>query len=166
MNTSNHHKAISLVVIILMFTVGYMLLKTSTLSSKKESISNNLTEASMRVTVENTMATGGVLSAPQGFPQDIPYENHDISDSSVTHYQYEHLKQLTLNYYSSTSVLQKYAEYLNYMTQSGYEITRQEESPISSLISGNKAGVTLSVDISENTGTTTLVKISYTETQF
>ena len=158
-----HTKSVYILAIILALGFLYMLYDNIGTLSNDGQDGKNFTSASMVVKVENTLAVDGVLSAPKGFPQDIPLESQKITDSAVTLYPHEHLKQLSLSYQSVKSMDQKYTEYVGFMRQAGYEIEKEQKLSTKGTISGKKEEAMLSVILEKGSGVGTLVQILYIE---
>lgn len=112
------------------------------------------------VVVENTPMVNGTLSVPTGFPPDIPLEKGKILESAATHYPDQNAQQLSISYRSSKTIAQKYTEYKNYMTASGYQITEGAVNTPVRAVFGTKESVNLSVAISSSEDGT-LVQLSY-----
>ncbi|MDP3763951.1 MAG: hypothetical protein Q8Q92_04970 [bacterium] len=151
---SQNIKTISAVMILLILGVGFVLF------GKYRNSNGNTNDKSAIVMVENTLMTGGVLLAPAGFPQEIPLEGGEILESATTQYPEQNTKQLSVSYQSSKTITQKYAEYRDYMTASGYQITKEGAGSPAKIIFGTKNNADLSVVVSSSEGGT-LVQLSY-----
>ncbi|GEM_PF-3436030 len=163
MEQPQHTKTISAVIIILLVLgAGFLLfLKYRTLpKSENPPITDSTNRESRTVVVENTPLINGTLSLPAGFPQDIPLERGNLIESATTYYPEQSVRQLSISYWSSRTVTQKYAEYKNYMTASGYEMTEENTSAPVRAIFGVKEGRNLSIAVSSREGKT-LVQLSY-----
>lgn len=112
------------------------------------------------VMVRLSPLVNGIPAIPQDFPQEIPLEAGKVTKSATTFYLDQNAKQLSLSYQSGKTVVQKYAEYKNYLTQAGYQVTEGDsKAPIRSIY-GTKGRNNLSFVISTVTGGT-LVQIAY-----
>jgi hypothetical protein len=149
-----------IIVIILVFGVGYMLFGKDTPPLQKDTATSPITNNSPVVLVENTPLVNGIVPIPAGFPSDIPLEADKVLESATTHYPNQNASQLSLNYQSSKTIAQKYAEYKAYMEQRGYQMTEDNTSSSVKSIFGIKDDTNLSVVIS-NTNEKTLVQLSY-----
>jgi hypothetical protein len=158
MEQTQHTKLVSfLTVLVLIVVAGYVLSS----NGYKDSGRANSFDQSLIVTVENTPMVDGVLPVPEGFPQDIPIEESEIIESATTRHPRENLRQLSVAYKSSESIMEKYAEYKEYMLQASFQIEEESEtSPV--VISGEKLGSKLSVTLNNSEGYT-LVQLSYIE---
>ncbi len=112
-----------------------------------------------RVEVESAPAVNGVIAAPEGLPEDFPWEGV-VTESATTHYPEYNAKQLSLSYQTPKTVAEKYAEYKNYMAKNGYTVTEGDPKASVRALFGTKSGTNLSVVIS-NPDNITLVQISY-----
>ena len=114
------------------------------------------------VTVENTIMIHGVLSAPKEFPEDIPLEKEMILESATTNYPNKNTRQLSVAYKSSGTIMQKYLDYRNYMSQAGYNVIIEEkdENSLARTVFGSKKNTNLSVVLS-SLESGTLVELSY-----
>ena len=161
-------KTISAVIIIfLVLGAGFLLfLKYRTFPNPEDSLTINpstslgTNDEPKTVLVENTPMIDGALSLPGGFPQDIPLETGNLIESATTYYPEQNVRQLSLSYWSSRTMTEKYAEYKNYMTTSGYKITEEDTNAPVRAIFGVKEDRNLSVAISSREGKT-LVQLSY-----
>ncbi|OHA88642.1 MAG: hypothetical protein A3C70_03530 [Candidatus Zambryskibacteria bacterium RIFCSPHIGHO2_02_FULL_43_14] len=162
MEQSPNVKIISAVVVILLILgVGYILMgKSSVPESNPQTSDNDGGSQEFTAVVENIPTVGGTLSVPAEFPADIPLENGAVLESAITRYPNQGAQQLSVNYRSSRTVAQKYAEYKNYMNQAGYEITEGATNTTVRAIFGTKSEANLSVAISSSGGRT-LVQLSY-----
>ncbi len=152
----------AIIVIVLILVAGYLSLgkfrAPGGVDQQLPARSNN--QEPMIVVVENTPTVNGILPAPVGFPQVIPLERERILESATTEYPDQNARQLSVSYLSSRTIAQKYAEYKNYITASGYQITEGDASSPVRAIFGTKESANLSVVISRAEGKT-LVQISY-----
>ena len=155
-------KIISTIVIILLILVaGYFIFSKYTSPTQKDSaVSDSTDSVTNIVTVENTPMVNGALVMPEGFPNDIPFEGGQISESATTRYPVQGAEQLSISYRSSKTVAKKYAEYKDYMRLSGYTITEGNVNSSPRAIFGTKEDANLSVVISNAEGKT-LVQLSY-----
>lgn len=144
----------AVVIVLLVLGAGYFLFQ------KYKTPADIGNQEPMVVVVENTQMINGVIAAPAGFPQDIPFEKGHILESAVTRYPEQNAKQLSVSYQSPKTVAQKYAEYKNYMGQAGYTITEGDPNAPVRAIFGTKTDANLSVVIS-NPDDITLVQLSY-----
>ena len=105
------------------------------------------------------MVEGRVL-VPQGFPEDIPVEVESIFESATTRYPKQSAKQLSLSYKTSSTMVEKYTEYKNHLTNAGFTV--REDSNHSSIraIFGSRPDANLAVAISSFEGMT-IVQLSY-----
>lgn len=156
-------KTISTVVVILLaLGAGYVLFTKYRPFLNQENLptSVNSNDQSVTVMVKNTPTVNGVILAPRGFPPDIPLESNNLTESATTEFPRENARQLSVSYQSSKTIAEKYAEYRNYMTASGYQITEGDAgSPIRTIL-GTKESANLSVVINRAEGGT-LVQLSY-----
>ena len=162
MEDSQHTKTIfAIIAIILILVAGYFLLikNKGSLSTKLPGSSGQETKP-MKVIVENTPVVNGSLSAPRGFPQEIPFEQKGLIESAITHFPEQGAQQFSLSYNRSKSVATKYAEYKKYMQKASYKITEGNSNTSTKAIYGVKADANLSVVISNVSGKT-LVQLSY-----
>ena len=152
----------AVVVILLVLGAGFLLfLKYRTFPNPENSPKSGSTNHEPgTVVVENTSMINGTLSLPAGFPQDIPLEKGNLIESATTYYPEQNVRQLSISYQSSRTTTEKYAEYKNYMTASGYEITEEDTNAPVRAIFGVKEDRNLSVAISSREGKT-LVQLSY-----
>ena len=159
---SQNTKIISAVVVIfLILGIGYVLFgKYRAPGEVNRQASDDSDDQEFIVMVENTPMVNGTLSVPAGFPQDIPIEIGGVLESATTHYPAQDAEQLSVSYQSSRTIAQKYGEYKNYMTASGYQITEGDVSSQVRAIFGTKENVNLSVVIS-SLEKRTLVQLSY-----
>ena len=156
-------KTISTVVVILLaLGAGYVLFAKYRpfLSQANLPTSESTNDQSATVMVKNTPMVNGTILAPRGFPPDIPLESSNLTESATTEFPGENVRQLSVSYQSSKTVAEKYAEYRNYMTASGYQITEGDTSSPIRTILGTKESANLSVIISRAEGRT-LVQLSY-----
>ncbi|MFZ2484427.1 MAG: hypothetical protein WAX80_00675 [Minisyncoccia bacterium] len=161
METEQNTKVVSaVVVIIIILFAGYFLMSKYDRSPEEPGNLEGTEQEPVSVVVENTQKVDGVLPAPSGFPTDIPTETGAVLESVTTSYPGQGAKQLSLSYRSSKTVTQKYTEYKNYMTASGYQIKEgAANSPVRAIF-GTKQESNLSVAISSSEGKT-LVQLSY-----
>jgi len=162
MEQSQPIKTVSAIIIVLIILVGAYLLfaKYGVPGGVNQEESLNGNQEPMVVEVIETPVVNGTLSTPTGFPQDIPIENGNITESTTTNYPEQNAQQLSLSYQSSQSVDSIYTAYMNYMSQAGYEITEGDASlPVRALF-GTTADANLTVAISSMEDQT-LVQISY-----
>ena len=160
MEQSQNKKTISaLVVIVLVLLLGYFLY--SKYRASNEGVTPTaISEQPRKVEVENTATVNGVLPAPAGLPSDIPLEGGAMLESVTTKYPEQNAEQLSLNYHSSKSVADKYAEYKAYMQKAGYEVMEGDaSSPVRALF-GEKEDANLTVVVSSSDGGT-LVQLAY-----
>ncbi|MDP2641952.1 MAG: hypothetical protein Q8P21_01510 [bacterium] len=163
MEQSQNKKIVSVIIIIvLILGAGYLLLGKYRAPGEvnQQAPTDSGNQELMVVAVENTPMVRGVLSTPARFPTDIPLEKEKILESATTRYPDQNAQQLSASYQSSKTITEKYAEYKNYMTGSGYQIT---ESPVDAsvrAIFGVKEDANLTVAISSSGGGT-LVQLSY-----
>ncbi len=151
----------AVITIVLVLTLGYILFnKYRTPAETSLKVSNDTDSQPMKVEVENTQMVSGVLSAPAGFPSDIPLEKENILESVTTNFPENNARQLSVSYQSSRTVAQKYAEYKKYMQDIGYQMTEGEANATVRSIFGTKEGNNLSVAISSADGKT-LVQLAY-----
>lgn len=148
---------IAILTIIIVFVVGYLLIAERGEWAKSADEIGNYEEA--RVVVKKN-EEAGVMRPPAGLPADILLENENIIESFTTDFLDQDVRQLSVSYTSSKTVSAKYAEYKNYMTISGYEITESPANAPVRAIFGTKEGVSLSVAVSASNGDT-LVQLSY-----
>ena len=162
MEESQHLKTIFAIIAIgVILVLGYFLLiKNKGSLSIKPSGSSEQETKPMNVVVENTPVVGGALSAPRGFPQEIPFEQKGLVESAITYFPDQGAQQFSLSYNSSKSVATKYTEYKKYMQKAGYSITEGKSTTSTKSIYGVKAEANLSVVISNVSGKT-LVQLSY-----
>ncbi len=163
MEQSPNVKIISVIIaILLILGVGYILIGKYNVPAKNipQTSVDNTSNQEPAVIVENTPKVDGILSAPAGFPKDIPLENGAVLESATTRYPDQEAQQLSVSYRSSRTVAQKYAEYKAYMTQAGYEITEGATNAPVRAIFGTKSNANLSVAISSSKSVT-LVQLSY-----
>ena len=153
----------AVVIIVLVLFLGYILLtKYHPVSNLKTNTQTDTNPSNqfMKVELERTPMVNNTLGAPAGFPQSIPLEQSNITESVTTNFPELKAKQLSLTYQSVKTVTQKYAEYKNYLTTSGYQITEgSSNSPVRAIF-GTKTEANLSVAISSVKGQT-IVQISY-----
>lgn len=151
----------AIVVILLVLGVGYILLgKDRVPEGINQQVPVGNGNKKPVVVVENSPMVNGMLSVPAGFPQDVPLEKGSVLESTTIHYPEQNAEQLHVSYQSSRTVAQKFAEYRDYMTTSGYKVTESGSSTSGGVISGTKGGTNLSVVINSSEGGT-LVKLSY-----
>ena len=152
----------ALVIILLILGAGFLLLTKYRVSLNQENLSTSgdVGDEQATVIVENTPVINGAISAPAGFPQDIPLETGNLTESATTQYPRENARQLSLSYLSLKTIAQKYAEYKNYMEQTGYQVTEGSTSPSLKTIWGVKENVNLTVVVSGREGGT-LIQLSY-----
>ena len=161
MEQSPNVKIISaVIIIILILGLSYVLYTNYKPAVERSPMSDNTKDTSEVVMVENTPMVNGVLSAPTGFPQEIPLESGAIIESATTKYPGGIATQLSASYKSSKTLAQKYTEYKNYMTAAGYQITESGNGSTLKAIFGTDSNVNLSVVISSSIDGT-LVQISY-----
>ena len=156
-------KIVSAIVIVLVILgVGFLLLTKYHVSLNQENLptSGHVDDEQVTVVVENTPVVNGALSAPAGFPRDIPLESDNLTESATTQYPRENARQLSLSYLSLKTIAQKYAEYKTYMNQAGYSLTEGNATAPVRAIFGVKEDSNLSVAISGSKGKT-LVQLSY-----
>ena len=156
-------KTISAVVIIfLVLAAGFLLFAKyrTSLNQENSPTSDSANDESATVVVENTSIVNGVTPAPRGFPQDIPLESGNLTESATTQYPRENARQLSVSYLSSKTIAQKYAEYKTYMSQAGYSLTEGNATASVRAIFGVKEDSNLSVAISSSKGKT-LIQLSY-----
>lgn len=152
----------TIVIILLVLGAGYVLFAKyrPSLNQGNLPISGSVDDKLATVMVKNTPMVNGVIPAPRDFPPDIPLESGNLTESATTEFPGESAQQLSVSYQSSRTIAQKYAEYRNYMTASGYQITEGDiNSPIRTIL-GAKESANLSVIISSAEGST-LVQLSY-----
>lgn len=161
MEQSQNIKTISaVIVIVLILVAGYFLFgKNRSPEGVNQQVTGGNDQEPM-VVVEKTPLVNGVLSIPTGFPEDIPIERSGILESATTQYPDQNAKQLSVSYRSSRTVTQKYAEYKNYISRAGYDVTEGDASSAVRSIFGTKEGANLSVVITSSRGRT-LVQLSY-----
>ena len=161
-NTQNTKTVLLVVAILLVLGASYLLLGKERIpgeSSQQVPIPSD-NQKPVMVVVKNTPMINGAVSAPVGFPQDVPLENGSLIESATTEYPRENAQQLSLSYQSSKTIAEKYAEYKKYMTASGYKITEGgTNSPVRAIF-GTREDANLSVVISRAEGKT-LVQLSY-----
>lgn len=152
----------AIVIILLVLGAGFLLLTKYrvSLDQGNPSTSNDVDGEQAMVVVGNTPMINGVVPAPAGFPQDIPLESGNLVESATTQYPREDARQLSLSYLSSKTMTQKYAEYKNYMEQTGYQITEGSAGSSLKTIWGTKENANLTVVVSSKEGKT-LVQLSY-----
>lgn len=152
----------TIVVLLLVLGAGFLLFFKYRSVPNQENLPtpDNTNHEPRTVVVENTPMVNGSFSLPAGFPQDIPIEVGNLIESATTRYPEQNVQQLSISYRSSKTITQKYAEYRNYMTVSGYQITEENGTAQVRAIFGVKEGHNLSVAISSREGKT-LVQISY-----
>ena len=156
-------KIVSAIVIVLVILgVGFLLLTKYHVSLNQENLptSGHVDDEQVTVVVENTPVVNGALSAPAGFPRDIPLESDNLTESATTQYPRENARQLSLSYLSLKTIAQKYAEYKTYMERTGYQITEGSTSSSLKTIWGAKENVNLAVVVSGRADMT-LVQLAY-----
>ncbi|MBI2065550.1 MAG: hypothetical protein HYT68_00555 [Candidatus Zambryskibacteria bacterium] len=154
-------KTILLVVaVLLVLGLGYILLSGKYQSQIKRTPTSVGADNSAIVTVKNTPMVNGALPVPDGFPPEIPLESSVIVDSATTHYPEINALQLSVSYESQRTIAEKYAEYLSYMQQAGYEITEGDANAPVRAIFGTEEKTNLTVVVSDSANST-LVQISY-----
>ena len=148
--------AISILLVVI--ALGYLIFIKY--DKNEESPDNNLNTNAEQITEEHTSTVNGILLAPKDFPESIPFEGGNVTESVTTVYPDQKIRQLTASYLSSKTVSQKYAEYKDYMTKAGYEV--EEGDPNASVrgIFGTSENANLSVVISVRDGKT-LVQLAY-----
>lgn len=163
MEQSPQIKTIStFVIILLILGVGFLLLTKYRVSLNQENppTSGGVNDEPATVLVKNTPVVNGAISAPEGFPRDIPLEKGVILESATTYYPGENVQQLSVSYRSSKTIAQKYTEYKDYMNRTGYDLTEGGASAPVRAIFGTKENTNLSVAISSSEGKT-LIQLSY-----
>ena len=150
----------SIIVLILVIGIGYVLYTNYRSGQSGLPSSGNDNEGATAVVVENTPLINGELPAPIGLPAGIPIEEGNVIESATTKYPEQGAEQLSMNYLSSKTVAQKYAEYKTYMAKAGYDISEGDASSPIRAIFGTKADANLSVVISIS-GDKTLVQLAY-----
>lgn len=152
---------LAIVTIVLILGLGYVLLGKYRAPREANQQASRADEArQFAVVVENTPITNGTVIAPEGFPEEIPIETSGILESATTRYPAQNAKQLSINYNSTKTIAQKYAEYKNYMTKAGYNMTEGDaNTPVRALF-GTKRNANLSVVVSRIEDKT-LVQLSY-----
>jgi hypothetical protein len=155
-------KTVSAIIIVLTILIGAYILftKYGVPGDLNEEMTENGNQEPMVVEVSDTPMVNGALSAPAGFPQDIPIENNNITESTTTNYPEQNAQQLSLSYQSSQSIESIYTAYMSYLTQSDYEIMEGEADSSVRALFGTRADANLTVAIS-NTGSQRLVQVSY-----
>jgi hypothetical protein len=147
-----------LFLVIIVATLGIVI--GHILSWKLPTFNDNTDNLSAVVTVENTLMVNGILPVPQGFPEDIPLESGEIVESATTYYPDQNAKQLSVSYRSAKTMVEKYAEYKDYMNQADYSLTEKDGSSGTKTLSGTKGDNSFSVTI-RNADGKTLVELSY-----
>lgn len=145
----------SVIIIVAVLAVGYALS-----SEKFPTFNGNTDSLSAVVMVKNTPMVNGVLPIPQGFPEDIPLEDGEIVESSTTYYPDQNAKQLSVSYRSAKTMVEKYAEYKDYMNQAGWSVSEEDTSAQTKILLDVKGKANLSVVINSLDGKT-LVELSY-----
>jgi len=161
MEKSPNIKAAEILVIIIAVLVGYLIFRHYRSNMEKEPVMNSSPSGESQVVVENTSVTGGVLSLPTGFPQDLPVEK-PLIESATTKYPDQNARQLSVSYQSKKQMAEKYAEYKEYLNKEGFSVTEGEANSGVRGLFGTKPEVNVSVVISSSRGET-LVQISYLE---
>lgn len=156
------NKKIVPIIIILVLIVSYSYFMVIRGDKPDQPSKPSVTRAEAVVTVENTIMIHGVLSAPKEFPEDIPLEKEMILESATTNYPNKNTRQLSVAYKSSGTIMQKYLDYRNYMSQAGYNVIIEEkdENSLARTVFGSKKNTNLSVVLS-SLESGTLVELSY-----
>jgi len=161
MEDSQHTKTIyAVIAIVVLIFAGWFVLKGRDSIPTESPVPNKQDNAPVNVVVTKTPEIKGVLSAPPGFPQSIPFEKAGIIESAITEFPDQGAKQFTLSYNSTKSVGAKYTEYKTYMQKMNYKITEGDKNAAVRAIYGVKTEANLSVVISAANGKT-LVQLSY-----
>lgn len=171
MQYSQSIKIISaIIVIILILATGYLLFNKYRVSTElKLPASDDSGRQESLVRVEDIPIVDGTFSIPTEFPQDLPLERDGVLESAITKYPEQSVQQLSVSYRSLKTVAQKYAEYKNYMTASGYQITEGDaHAPVRTIsgasartIRGAKGNANLSVTMTNNAKGETLIQLYY-----
>ncbi len=151
---------ILVIVILLVLGIAYVLFSNYRPGQSDLPLSGNGDEGATTVVVEYTPRVDGKLPAPIGLPADFPIEKDNVIESATTKYPEQGAEQLSMNYLSSKTIAQKYAEYKAYMTKAGYEVTEGDATSPIRAIFGTKADANISVVISNSDGKT-LVQLAY-----
>lgn len=112
------------------------------------------------VTIERAeMISATAYQAPSGFPQAIPVEP-EIFESVKMTYNQEDVEQYTVKYLSQAAAGAKWDEYNKFLTDNDYTLVPESTDKSRGIIYGLKDNTGLLVNVSSQSGTTT-VELNY-----
>lgn len=111
--------------------------------------------------IETDIAETG-QAVPLGFPESIPVESNNITESVRVAYKEQGVTQYTVSYTSMKSRESLWDLYSGYMGKAGFTVDKTTSSKSLGQLSGNKGNDTLSVAISDHGGVA-LVQLNYLE---
>ncbi len=162
----------SIVSIIVAFVALLLIFVLFSIVGKDRRSGNNLDGQGSDVTEESVFlnavdinnAQTDAEKLPEGFPRDIPVELETItvSDTKVYTDRPVPITVHTVNYTTTSTALEKYNQYLDYMTRAGFEFAENGRDEGNHALNGTKNGDSLLVVASSLNGET-VVQISYTE---
>jgi hypothetical protein len=164
-NKSSKNVLTIIVVVVILIAVAYLMMGNT--AQKPATNSNQPSTNNSQVTKEAITYKAVDLSSgsklPQGFPSSIPVESKTIvaADTKVYTDRTPNVVLQTVNYNSSKTVLEKYNEYLDYMTKNGYSFGTNGKDSKNHTLYGMNGTNSLLVVVSSSGGQT-LVQLAYT----
>ena len=114
---------------------------------RMERMERERAETPMNVETTVTPFEDGVLSAPEGFPEEIPVEDENIVQSETSTFADWSAVKRSVMYHSEESIESKHGEYRSFMESSGYSVTETKGENGLVTLTGDKDGENLSVTI-------------------
>lgn len=154
-------KALSLIALVAIIAVGAWFFLREARPEASAPIAAPVTEdKNIEVTETKPAETG--RSVPLGFPESIPVETNNITESLRVAYKEQGVTQYTVSYTSVKSRESLWDSYSSYMNKAGFAVDKASSSKSLGQLSGTKGSDTLSIVVSDH-GDVTLVQINYLE---